>query len=63
MAITIIVMARMKKFKIFGKSYFVSQGFIVILTIANRIKSTTTINIADASANFPISLAKVSNFC
>lgn len=63
MAITIMVMARIKKFKILGRSSFVFQGVIVNLTIAKRMKRTMTIRMAEVSANFPISLASCSNFC
>lgn len=63
MAITIMVMARMKKFNIFGRSYFVSHGFTVNLTMAKRMERAITIRIAEVRANFPISLANCSNFC
>jgi hypothetical protein len=63
MAITMMVIAKIKKFRSLGKSSLVFHGVIVILTIAKRIERTTTINTAPVSANFPISLASVYSFC
>ncbi len=63
MAITIIVIAKMKKFRSLGKSSLVFQGVSVSLTTVNRIERTRTIRMAAVRANFPMSLANCSSFC
>ena len=63
MATTTTATAKMKKLRIVGKSYLVSQGLSVSFTIVKRMARTRIISIADTKANFPISLASCTNFC